>query len=272
MQIFINETSLNSQFENTADFFDSLKMFLASVKRISDIKNDKSVLKSDNLYFYFGVPGLHLQTTLKKNRQLNEVFVQNMKLVNPKSWQNQQAHEGQSTYEYKDYNYVGTSVAELAERKNQNGNLKGFLLNFSHSQFGSELRIDVIKDKEISIQVECVITSEAIEQWLIANDYINPDEVYDEKSGVPPADCQTVLRDSTKFERTKYPRNNGRVVYKRIGTNELWAVDSASRHAGTKAHIEVFDEITAKHIGTSLYNEINVNDTHKKKDRYINKG
>lgn len=37
------------------------------------------------------------------------------------------------------------------------------------------------------------------------------------------------------------------------------------KHAGSKAHIEVFDETTGKHLGTSLYNEIKINEHFAKK-------
>lgn len=272
MQIFINETSLNSQFEEPAHFFSSLKVFLSSVKRISEIKNNKNIFKSDHLFYYTGIQGTYLETTLKTNRPLNDAFVQNIQLVNPKSWQSQKIHEDQNSYEYKNQDFVGTSVAELSERIILDGNLAGFLLNFSDSQFGNELKIDVLKNKENSIEVDCAITPESIEQWLIDNGYLNPDEVYDEKSGIAPADYQTVLRESAIFEKTNYPRNNGRIVYRKIGSSELWTVDNAPKHAGAKAHIEVFDETTAKHLGTSLYNEINLNTDHKKENRYINKG
>lgn len=272
MQIFINETSLNSQFDDQYIFFDSLKIFLSSIKKINEIKRSKNIFKSDNLFYYTGISGSYLETTLKKNHSLNAAFVQNLKLVNPKSWQDQKFHEESSSYRFNNNEFVGTSVAELAERKNLEDKLLGFLLNFSDSQFGNNIEIDVLKNESDSIKVDCAITPEDIEQWLIDNDYINTEVPYDEELGISPADCQTVLRNASLFEKTSYPRNNGRIVYRRIGTNQLWTVDNSKRHVGTKAHIEVFDERTRKHLGTSLYNIVNVDDSFKADNRYINLG
>lgn len=270
MQIFINETSLSAQFCDKTLFFDALKLFLSSVKRISEIKNNKDVFKSNYFFYYTGVKDTYLETLLKENPSLNSVFVQNMQQLNPKSWEKQKNHEDHSTYEYLKKNYTGTSVAELAERRIQDSNLLGFLLNFKDSQFGNISKIQIVKNKINEVDLDCVITPDSIDTWLIDNKYINPNEVYDENSDLPPLDIQTVLRDMTIFEITTYPRNNGRIVYRRKGTNELWVVDSAKKHAGVKEHIEVFDETTTKHLGTSIYNEINLNDKYKKKNRTIN--
>lgn len=272
MQIFINETSLNSQFADDIQFFNSLKIFLSSLNKINEIVNNKSVFKSHYLFYYTGIAGTHFETTLKSNHILNTAFSLNLEKANPQIWQNQQLHDNHSTYTFKDIEYVGTSVAELAERKHQDGTLVGFLLNFSDSHFGNDLKIGVLKNMTDSIVIDCAISSESIEQWLIDSGYIDPNEVYDENSGISPTDHQTVLRDTSIFERTNYPRNKGRVVYRRIGTDELWAVDSDNRHANVKAHIEVFNETTGEHIGTSLYNAVEVRTAFKKRNRRIEIG
>ena len=272
MQIFINETSLNSQYEEKRDFVLALKVFLSSIKKISEIRNNKEVFKSNAFFYCTGLKGTYLETVLKSNPELNACFVQNMQLVNPKSWEKQQIHEVYSKYEFQEIDYVNTSIAELAERKFQNNTLVGFLLNFSNSIFGDSSKIEILKNKIHEISIDCAINPEDIESWLINKKIINPEEIYNENSGLPPLDIQTVLRDSTKFEKTNYPKNNGRSIYRKIGTNELWVVDGAKKHAGSKAHIEVFDETTGKHLGTSLYNEIKINEHFAKKDRSINLG
>lgn len=272
MQIFINEASLHEQYRNRYHFLDSFGIFLSSIKRISEIKNKKEVFNSNSLFYCCGLSGEVFQSTIKSNPNLNQAFTLNLQQLNPKSWQSDQKHEAESNYKYKKEDFVTTSVAEIAERKNQDKELTGFLLNFSESKFGDGPTIDVIKDEVETICIDCNITPEDIEQWLIAKKFINPNEKYDEKSGIAPADFQTVLKDDTVFEKTTYPRNNGRIVYRKKGTNELWVVDSALKHAGAKAHIEVFDETTQKHKGTSLYNQINLDDKFKDGKRTINLG
>lgn len=272
MQLFINETSLHGQYNEQAHFFNSLKIFLSSIKRISEIKNEKNIFKSDHFFYYTGIEGTFFESTIKNNPALNQTFVQNLQLLNPKSWQKDQVHDNSCSYEYDNEDFVTTSVAEISERALVAQNFYGFLLNFSESKFGNEPSLNILKNKADSIEIDAVVTPEEIESWLINRGFINPGEIYDESSRIAPADFQTVLKDDAIFEKTTYPRNNGRIVYRRKGTNELWVVDSAIKHAGAKAHIEVFDETTQKHMGTSLYNQINIDDNFKVPKRTINLG
>lgn len=242
------------------------------MKKISEIKNARNGFKSDHLYYHTGLEGTHLNTIIKNNPSINQAFVQNLNTLNPKSWQKEQQHNSNCSYEYKDENFVDTSVAEISERRMSEGDFSGFLLNFGDSKFGNEPSLNILKNKTDSIEVDAVVTPEEIENWLIKNGFINPDEVYDESSRIAPADFQTVLNDSDVFEKTNYPKNNGRIVYRKIGTNELWVVDNALKHAGAKAHMEVFDENTKKHLGTSLYNKIDIDVRFKKNERSINLG
>jgi len=271
MQIFINEISLHEQYRDKYHFFDSLKIFISSIKRISEIKNNKNIF-NNYLFWYCGIEGEVFESTIKSNPNLNRAFVENLQKLNPKSWQSDQKHENTSSYEYKNEDLVNTSVAEISERSIIIGDFSGFLLNFSESKFGNGPTINILKNKSDAIEVDSVVTPEEIESWLIAKSLFNPNEVYDENSGIAPADFQTILKDTTIFEKTNYPRNNGRIVYRKTGTNELWTVDSTLKHAGSKAHIEVFDEKTTQHLGTSLYNQDNLNTKFKVKARTINLG
>lgn len=121
-----------------------------------------------------------------------------------------------------------------------------------------------------NIDVDTVYDVQTLFDWCVANGIINPNETYDESSDIAPRDEQTVLNNGAVFELTNYPRNNGRRIYRKIGTNELWVVDGSRRHAGAKAHIEVFDENTKLHLGTSLYNEIQLDTKYRKSNRDIN--
>lgn len=271
MQVFINESSLNSQYETKHAFLESIRMFLKSIKIINAYNKEKQVFQSQHFFYSIGLKGTHLGTILKADPSLNALFTQNMQEVNPKKWQSNQLHNMASSYEFMSECYTSTSTAELAERKLQNQDLIGLLLNFDKSIFGNLEQIIINKDKTHKIKIDCVVDDNDISRWLIKNKLINPDEEYDEKSKLVPMDFQTVLKDTDLFEITDYPKNNGRFVYRRKENNQLWVVDSSSRHAGSKAHIEIFDEKTGKHLGTSLYNKIDLNIKHKK-DRSINKG
>lgn len=272
MQLFINETSLHGQFNEQIHFFNSLKVFMSSLKRIIEIKNEKETLKSDHFFYYTGIEGSFFDSVIKSNPPLNRIFSENLDKLSPKSWQKDQIHDNSCSYEYNDENFVTTSVAEISERALVAQNFYGFLLNFSESKFGNEPSLNILKNKADSIEIDAVVTPEEIESWLINRGIINPGEIYDETSRIAPADFQTVLKDDAIFEKTTYPRNNGRIVHRRKGTNELWVVDSAIKHAGAKAHIEVFDENSKKHLGTSLYNQINLDDKFKVDNRTIDLG
>lgn len=272
MQVFINETSLNDQFADKYSFRAAVKNFIDCIEAISNLKQQMAAYNSDHFFYYTAIKGTIFASSLKADPSINEVFNQNMQRVNLKSWQKEQTHSTEDNYLYEEKSYEGTSVAELAERTHQNNGIKGFLLNFSNSQFGELPQINVIKNTDTTILIDCNYTEDSIEAWLINNGYLNPDEIYNEKSKKAPKDYQTVLKDTSKFEKTAYPKNHGRSVYRLIGTNQLWAVDSSPRHSIGKPHIEVFDEITKKHLGTSLYDQISLDVNFKKSDRTIDLG
>lgn len=271
MQIFINESSLDSQYTNEYDLVTSIKMFLKSINRLSEHKTigQDHFFKSEYLFYSCGFSDTQLGSSLKKNPSINLLFVQNLNKISPKVWQKEQVHDNNSTYEYGLDNYTGYSIAELTERKLRDSELKGLLLNFVNSRFNDLDQLEVVKNKSESTKVDCVTTELDIEKWLIRNSFYDADEDYDINLGLPPRDDQTVLKDKTIFERTSYPKNNGRTVYRRKGHNQLWVVDGSLKHAKSKAHIEVFDETTCKHLGTSLYNKIEVDPEYIGKNRYI---
>lgn len=272
MEVFINECSLEGQYANNNIFHDSIRLFVKSIQCLIKIDTEKQVLKSNYFFDYRGFRGSHLGTSLKSNPSINLLFNSNFEKINPKIWNLNKIHDEKSSYVFNKINYVTKSVAEIAERKNTINEYKGFLLNFNDSSFSNEISINVVKNKGETILVDCAHDPNSVYNWLLKNEYIKPSEEYDESSQISPADSQTILNDSNLFELTTYPKNKNRKVYRKIGTTQLWTVDGWNKHAGKKAHIEVFDEISRKHLGTSLYNEDNLNIKHLKKNRTINLG
>ena len=260
MQVFINEASLCAQYNSPYHFYEAVKLFLSTLKRIDEIKDDKCILKSQNFYYSPALSNTLFTSVLKADRVLCQTFYANIDRVNPKCWEKDKCHDESSKYEFSGEDYVGTSVAELTERKIRTADLNGFLMNFMDSPFGDSATILVSKNNSNPIYVDCATTPEAIDDWLISHGFLNPEEGYSESSRWPPRDYQTVLRDRSIFEKTNY-HNHRRMVYKRIGTNELWCVDNM--HIGVKAHIEVFDCTTCRHIGISSINEIRVDNSRR---------
>lgn len=266
MQVFINEASLCAQYTCSHHFHEAVKLFLSSLKKIDEIKIDKCILKSHDFYYSRALSDILFESALKKSPSLQHTFYENIQRVNPKCWEKDKCHDNSCHYEFSGKDYVGTSVAELTERKIKTADLNGFLMNFIDSPFGDSTTIHILKNNSDRVAVDCATTPESIDDWLISHGFLNPDEEYSKSSRWPPRDSQTVLRDRSVFERTG-KKNQGRTVYKRIGTNELWCVDNT--HFGVKAHIEVFDCVTCQHIGISLINEIRVDDSHSVPGRTI---
>lgn len=266
MQVFINECSLDEQF-NPHNLEEAIKTFLQSINSLNQF-NNKTVFKSILFFNYKVIKGTHIETSLKANFSLNTVFIQNLK--NAINWEESQTHDISAQYIYNEENFVSTSVAEITERKIKSPLLKAVLINFIDSKFGNNTQISIIKNGNFTTNVDCAFDVTSIHEWLIENGYIDPLAIYDESIGLPPLDKQTVLINEA-FEPTQW-RNGcyGRKVYRLRGTNQLWAVDSSLKHSTNKAHIEVFDEITKMHLGTSIYNAINLNTKYKKSNRSIN--
>lgn len=269
MQVFINECSLIRQYKDNYEFYDSIKQFISSVKLLSDLDVEKYFFKSTLFFERQGVKGVHFQTSLKSNFEINSVFIENWQRINLKIWEKSQVHDKTSSYVYIDKEYCTTSVAELTERKN-NKEIKGFLLNFKNSNFKKLESFNVVKNNSQNVKVNCAFDSISVYNWLIENEFIIPSEIYNVDSKLPPTDSQSVLKDTRKFELTTYIKNQGRKVYRRIKTDELWVIDNY--HYGSTSHCEVFNEISKKHIGTSLYNKIQVEEKYRKNDRTINLG
>ncbi|PWS27110.1 hypothetical protein DHW03_13985 [Pedobacter yonginense] len=253
MFLLINECSLDEQYQNEHEFREAMQIFISALDFIAKLDFPKEVYKSNTLFNHTGVTGLHLNTFLKNNHDLNQLFVGNLQRLGPTIWD--KTHDSNSTYHYNTVDYVETSPAELTERRIVNAEKPGFLFNFFKSNaFSESVELSISKNSTINVEVDCNFDIDTIYNWLVENGLITPSLTYDETSKLSPLDQQTVLNDTTKFTLTKL-RNQGRKVYNKVGSGELWVVDNSRKHAGTKAHIEVFDENTKEHLGTSLYNK-----------------
>lgn len=272
MQVFINECSLQGQFSDEHQGKISFTSFFESLSILSKLKQEQRVYNSTCLYIRMVTSETNFASFLRRNKSINDLFVNNLKILNPKPWEQSEIHNREYSYVYNQVDYVGTSIAEISARQSIDSTLDAFLLNFPDSNFDELLSINVTIDNKSNISIDCAHSADSIYKWLIDKGHIRPEEEYDENSKIPPTDIQTVLRDSKVFELTRYKKNKGRAVYRKIGTHELWSVDGAKKHAGKNAHIEIFDETTGKHLGTSLYKEINIDYSRKVSNRVINLG
>src|SRR3569833_2814820 len=268
MQIFINECSLHSQYHTQEQFTSAIREFIECLDFLRGQKETQAN-RSENLYLMYGLNQTNLSTALRNNSDLTVKFKDSIQKNNVKSWELNRTHLAGIPYTYREDDYNGYSIAEFAERKIQDTTIMGFLLNFSNSKFGDNEQIAVLKENITPVLLDCTSNTASVYNWFVEQGKIIPETNYDEKSRLAPTDSQTVLSNTGNFERTNYPKNNGRTEYKRIGFDQLWVVDGSKRHATISAHIEVFHSITRKHLGTSLYNKIEIDENYKENDRYI---
>jgi hypothetical protein len=263
MQIFINEKSLHAQFTpHTIER--AIRNLLTCLRVVRETTNNFTLLTTQSFFNHTAIPGVHLQAILSTNQQLKNVFIENIKAA--VKWENQRFHNLPSAYFYNSIDYFDSSIGEVAERKIQNAHLVTFLLNFTDSIFAQLINFTITRDDGATALLECSCEETEVVNWLIRHGIINPAHFYDVNSKFPPRDYQTILRDETVFELTHF-RNQGRKVYRRKGLSQLWVVDNL--HFGREAHIEVFDEDTKAHLGTSTCHEINLNTRNKVKNRYL---
>ncbi len=269
MRVFINERSLHEQYYQDEQMEQLVTSFVKSAELIRKVKTNRNVNLTASLYWSRPMVGETLSASLRRNPNWNKLFLENLQSLSPTSWDDSPEHDYGLSYVYNDDEYVGSSVAEISHRKNGDATFLGFLLNFSDSVFSTLLNIEVLIDNQHRVVVDCADSEDSVFNWLLSHGYIEESDPYDETSGLPPKDHQTILGDRTKFEPTKY-RNQERIVFRKIGTNQLWCVDRSRRHANVRAHLEVFDENTARHLGTSLYFEDNLNTDYLEDERTIN--
>lgn len=265
MQVFINEKSLQGQY--SADTVAvGITTFIETLSILEKIKKQGTIYKSTLLFNEQAIKGIHLNSILSSNGDLLNSFLNNLKSAI--KWEETQIHNPEDEYIWKEEIVSGSSVAELAESRIQNNTLIGLLLNFSNSTYAKEIQIEVVKNKTDYVQIDCSHNEKTIVAWLRKYKLISAHDAYDEKLKIPPFDDQTILADA-RFEITEY-KNKGRRAYRLKGTNQLWVVDASEGHLFGKPHIEIFDEKDGLHMGTSIYNEIKLDTSHKVNRRKIN--
>lgn len=264
IQIFINESSLHGQYTDY-NLEDNIKNFLNMLKYINSQQFNPEIFTT-RLFFNVSqaLNDQHIGGILEKNFSLKKVFFDNIKNVS--KWENERIHDLSANYVYEQEDYVGRSIAELAERKLQNNELREMLVNFPNSKFEDKVNIEVCKNNTCNILLNCSFDENSALSCFISHRLITLNQKYDVNFKYPPRDYQTILNNSGKFAITRY-KNQKRKVYERIGYDELWTVDNL--HFGKDAHIEVFHKITGEHLGTSPYDKIILETKYKENDRKL---
>jgi len=271
MEIFINEVSLEGQYFNKTEFEDALTKLIHIFELIDEKIQDRILYRedSDRLVIYEAIRSSNFMTSLNKvNQDARQRFKSRVfNRLNPKEWRKEQLHSPDDWFHYiSDENCKDvrdTSLAEVAERKLQNPDNKHLVINFINSSFRvphptikSNCLMIIVKNKDEVNQIclDGIDSKQALEFWLEYNLNLSTLE-YALDSTKPPRDVQTILRDSTRFQKTlrKY---DGRFIYCELATGYYWYVDNF--HHGQAAHLEVFDKTGKNHLGEAdLKGEIN---------------
>lgn len=265
MQVFINEKSLQGQF-NSGNVETGIKTFISTIATLEKVKSEITTYRSSIFFNEQAIAGFHLNSSLNNNGDLLRGFLNNLK--GAEMWENTQVHDSETIYSWNGNLLTGTSVAEIAERRILNNDINYVLVNFIDSTYSQNLQITIEKDQAGSIDVESSHNEMTLISWLRSKNLIAKHDEYDESRKIPPLDDQTIL-GGPEFEKTTF-KNKGRRAFRLIGTNQLWAVDASDGHLFGKPHIEVFSEIDGKHLGTSMYDEINLDTSRKVNLRKIN--
>lgn len=262
MEVFVNECSFHEQFQTRKDFKYAVRVFYTVLNELYKKRIQHKTFWDENLFYvYKALRNKVFISSLNSipDKSLCQALMNilNNKL-NAKDWRQECQHSSSDQFTCDNESVTDTSMAELAERKIQNTDLLGFLVNFPKSKFEKNLLVVIIKNQntEKPINLDCIEDKDTLENWLESKFQLST-FVYDYASTVPPTDKQTVLTDTGRFRAISLPFQSGRKVYLELKTNYYWYVDN--RYQGRASHLEVFDS-QGRHIGeASLDGTVNLN-------------
>jgi hypothetical protein len=250
IEIFVNECSLHEQLHDKQACKDAFQQFFTVINLLNQQKQAYSLYYHDQLFsVYRLMPSTALITSLNTlpDKSLG-VAVRNIffNKLNAKDWQIEQMHSSDDLFLWGDQFVTDTSMAELAERKLQDVQLLGLLINFPKSKFATLSTVSVTKNELVTSLLDCVDEKATFETWL--NEKLQTSLFrYNEVSKDPPTDTQTLLRDKKRFTPTSQ-FVQGRRIYQEEQSGYYWYVDN--EHFGRGAHLEVFDKLR-RHVGVA---------------------
>lgn len=238
-EIFINECSLQGQFETNAEFEKHVISLIVLMDKIIQKNNFNAELYKGNFFINFeAVKNQIFQKTFSELKQQTQVRFKSLLSKTARDWQKQAVHQATEQYVLVEnlQHVTGTSIAEIAERKLQQSELAYLLINFSYSNFQTNhptfslcRLISVIKNQNPpKIDLDCLDNEEAFEQWVT--------DKLDKRNFLE--------RNSARFQKTTYIVQ-GQAVYIEVKTACYWYLDNLH-----KDHFEVFNK-QGQHLGYS---------------------
>jgi len=242
---FLNETSIQGQFNSSAAFSVSIEEVRKKLSYFSRLKDSElfytgelaNRCPSNGITFWLCVDTMIAD---KGKTQAIKAIVKN----HCKDWRVSRISNATQSYQCNNPAVVFTddSVAECAERKLHVGHQPYLLINFSASCFSGHKTVEIIRNSDgKSVEVHCCDDDASWQQWF-TNDYRS--FVYDPSSNVAPSPKQTVLREASRFQRV--PHKGWEQPYREVANGNVWYVDRF--HDGRKPHLEVFSRL-GTHLG-----------------------
>lgn len=240
MEIFVNECSLHEQLHERDEFILGFRKFFTILSLFNQRKAAYTLYQHENLFTMYRITETE-SLIASLNKLPDKALSQGIKSLlfnrlNVKDWQTSRKHSSEDVFLCLEEIVTDTSMAELAERKLQDTELIGVLINFAQSKFHQLTSVEVAKNDLPSLLIDCLDDHHIVNKWL--DDKLQRERFdYDYASNVTPTDLQTILREHQRFTSTTY-FVDGRRVYKEVATECYWYVDNL--HYGRAAHLEVF--------------------------------
>lgn len=236
-EIFINECSLQGQFQIVAELEEAVKNVISILELIIKKSNLYSELYGVNLFFDFkAIKSETFPKSFNKLERDTQLKFKKLLFDKLKDWRNQRVHQSidQYTLVETSQKVTDTSIAEVTERKLQKADLAYLLVNFSGSHFQEPHptfrlchSIDVVKNQtQPKIHLDCLDSKSAFEEWV--QDKLNF--------------LSFLEREADRFKKTSHVFQ-GQPVYIEIKNGHYWYLDNFHKN-----HFEVFNS-QGEHLG-----------------------
>lgn len=233
--VYINEKSLMAQCADLSAVEKRLKAIIDCLSLIDRCSDDAVSIQK---YYCGGVfqGNLSSEHSLQNfpNKDLKIRFKKAIK--DAKIWEAEPLSDMKAVYIHEGVNVSWSSMSEAYEQQSP------ILINMVGSTVKEPIAV-VEKQGRGKVYIDSYSDIELLSELLIIRKWRK--RGYDLSSVIPPRDKETILMDAAKFAPTDHSYQ-GRVMYRRIGTNHLCYVDN--KHCGAAAHIEEFNEVTKKQV------------------------
>lgn len=233
--VYINEKSLMAQCADLSAVEKGLKTIIDCLSLIDRCSSDAVSIKK---YYCSDV----FLRKLSREHSLQNIPYKDLKIrfqkaiKDAKNWEGEPLSDINAIYTHEGVVVSWSSMSEAYEQQSP------MLINMVNSTVKEPIAI--IEKQDIGkVMVDSYSDIELLSELFITRKWCKRE--YDLSSVIPPRDKETILTDTTKFEPTDHSYQ-GRVMYRRIGTNHLCYVDN--KHCGAAAHIEEFNEVTKKQV------------------------